>query len=532
MISTRLEQRNNNFQKLPDYSKLLQRRDEGAVELRKKKRTENALKKRALLSTEALEVSSTVIEGSREVMNVFYSPSLLQTCPALGSFDIPPNDKTLMIFNLIKQPQSPDILKELMSLLRKILSADQNPPLAEAVKSGVSNVLIELLRTASLDIRLEAAWCITNLAYSPKETTDLLVEQGAAHALLENLDSDSLALVELCVWGLGNIASNSIEDRDLIIKLKGVKKLCRICDKNISMGLMANIAWVISCLTMLKPSPNPELFYGVLDYLPMLFQTNNEFIIEDSCKILVFLSDGSPGQIEEVVNTGLLPRITELLTYPVIDVQYSALKILGNVAAGNDSQTEYVISLGFLDKIGAMLTQKKKTEMRKEVLWTLSNILAGTLAQTKMIIGKPYFRDIVNLMKDPNLSIKKEAIWAVVNATYCKDADTILSLLQFPVLEYLVDSFEIEDIKLHSVVISAIDNILKAGEKKKENGRNIAAAKFEELGGIDIFEEILRRRGREGNPKLNKILEEFYGIGEENNEVEMMTDVPEHFMFT
>ncbi|CAG9318785.1 unnamed protein product [Blepharisma stoltei] len=532
MIESRIEERNNNYQKLPDYSTVLQKREEGAIQLRKKKRTENTLKKRALLAPEIIEADPSLLERPKTPLNFRYSSTLIELCPALGTFDISPNDKISILFELIKKPQNLEITSELVKLLRKIFSSEQNPPLAEAVTSGVSIVLIELLRTAPLYIKLEAAWCIINLTCSPPDVADLLIQQGAAQALLENLDSDSLDLVDLCVWAFGNIATNSVKDRNMVIKMKIIDKLLQICERKMTNTLIEDISWVISCLTMHNPPTDPNEFYKFLDYLPIFFEANNNRAIEDSCKTLVFLTNQGSEWIDKVIKTGLLPKIAELLVSSVASLQFLALKILGNVATGDEEQTDLAINLGLADQIGQVLMPTAVSSVKMECLWAISNILAGTAAQVTLIINKPYFPKIVNLMIDSDSAMRKEAIWAISNATFCKDPETILSLLQFPVLEYFTEAFELNDIKIYHSVISAIYNILKSGQQRLKNGKNLAAVKFEELGGVEILEEIFRKHGDAASKKTQRILEEFYGIIEEDEEIQILTEVPATFIFS
>lgn len=60
--------------------------------------------------------------------------------------------------------------------------------------------------------------------------------------------------------------------------------------------------------------------------------------------------------------------------------------------------------------------------MRKEVVWSVSNLTAGSSEQIQMIIDCGLFDQLIHLMMHDDPTIKKEAIWAIANATSnCSD---------------------------------------------------------------------------------------------------------------
>lgn len=65
------------------------------------------------------------------------------------------------------------------------------------------------------------------------------------------------------------------------------------------------------------------------------------------------------------------------------------MRILGNIVCQSDVETNFVISIGLLQWLSTLIEpnvyQKLNQKLKKEVLWIISNIAAGTKDQVNRI---------------------------------------------------------------------------------------------------------------------------------------------------
>jgi hypothetical protein len=70
--------------------------------------------------------------------------------------------------------------------------------------------------------------------------------------------------------------------------------------------------------------------------------------VTNACWALSYLSDGTNDKIQAVLNSGVAPRLVELLASPTHAVQTPALRTVGNIVTGDDQQTQFIINLNAL----------------------------------------------------------------------------------------------------------------------------------------------------------------------------------------
>jgi len=84
------------------------------------------------------------------------------------------------------------------------------------------------------------------------------------------------------------------------------------------------------------------------------------------------------------------------------------LRTFGNICAGDETQTEAVITCpGFLEKIYTLLEHTKKS-VRRECIWIMSNITAGTPVQTaKLFKSFPFVPKLIWFIANDSEEVSK-----------------------------------------------------------------------------------------------------------------------------
>ena len=109
--------------------------------------------------------------------------------------------------------------------LRMVLSIKQDTPLQAVIDTNVVQDLVRIAKKESNEeayLRIEASWCLTNLATGTSLQVQSLIEKGVADLFVEILTENNLSLIEQAVWGIGNIAGDCIGFRDMLLSKKAI----------------------------------------------------------------------------------------------------------------------------------------------------------------------------------------------------------------------------------------------------------------------------------------------------------------------
>lgn len=151
--------------------------------------------------------------------------------------------------------------------------------------------------------------------------------------------------------------------------------------------------------------------------------------------------------MQAVIHANICLRLVELLSYEKDTVLVPALRTVGNIVTGTDEQTQAIINCSALSALYSILVnaQHHKKSIIKEACWTVSNITAGTREQIAAVIDSGCIDPIVNLLRNGELEIKREAAWAISNATSGGDPGQIQQLVQYGCIPPLCDLLRVMD---------------------------------------------------------------------------------------
>merc|ERR1711957_418974 len=131
------------------------------------------------------------------------------------------------------------------------------------------------------------------------------------------------------------------------------------------------------------------------------------------------------------------------------------------------------------------------------------------------VIDAGLFPPVVHLLQIADFDIKKEAAWAISNATSGGSPEQIEYLVQFGIIKPIVDLMTVSDTKIISVALETLENILKVGKaKQQENGlpENPCCALIEQADGLSKIEQLQEDSNESVYQKAMSILENYFPL--------------------
>lgn len=482
-----------------DFEDLKRRRAQGFVELRKQSRSEQVSKRRILLG----QTSPTESSSSQHIHTL-----LLSHDPRLStSSDL---DQVTFLSETIKSPPDSLLLNLAINALRHLITSGYEAILSKTIECGLAPLLVDLLSDSSDALVYSSLWCITNISAGAHELVAKVMEAGVLLALPALLESPSVEMKDQAVWTLCNIAGDCTKYRDAIINLGFPETVRKLMDLPDCERLMPSIVWLFANICRFQPLPTQEIIQMSLEVALRCFETcTKPLALSDACSICEKATfSGRSDTIDQVFALNLPSFLVKLTRGIDRKVGIEALKAYGNLLLGTEEQTDRVLEGGALELFETLL-ETQAEEVRKEVMWGLSNVAAGEVQQAKRLAQHRIFSKLLDELSCPTLSIKREALIAIANLGSKHDLSITHILLSSNVLPRLLDALEIPDCYLQQTLIQGLGCILRlclAYEELEEGAR-----RFEELGGLGKLERLASTESSQVYREVESLLSELYG---------------------
>jgi hypothetical protein len=345
------------------------------------------------------------------------------------------------------------------------------------IETGIVPQLVNfLLRDEFPELQFEAAWALTNIASGTVEQTRVIIDAGAIIHLVPLIHSKDPNVQEQAMWTLSNISGDSTEFRDLVLSSDIVPTLVDYAANNwtevINQSILQNIAFLISNLCRRKPTPPLSIIGPLLPLAKRLYlnhSSNNSEILLDSTWSFAYVSDGGMAHLEAIVNQELIPhfilQLSDVNRTNSEKIITPALRVLGNlIQSDDDTHTQAVLNYSPLPAFGMLLQAPTSTvNIRKEILWILSNIAAGSQDQIQSIIDANILPAVYNLLQQYDLPIAliTEAIWIYANIEKGGSVEQVKHVWNEQTLQLLIELFNLNLRPSVIFTVSTLDTLFE-----------------------------------------------------------------------
>lgn len=496
------DDRRSQFKKGIDADESRRRRTETTISLRKSKKDEGIAKRRArvvaptmmMMTADDVPSSSSapVVHGDSKLEKVYTTrdiPSLMQQLHEIQQSGVMDGDR----------------LRNIAQGFRKIMSVEDNPPVRDVLNSGALPFLIQMLSLTDKPlVQFEAAWALTNIASTDKTAT--IVHAGAVPPLVQLLASASADVREQSAWCLGNIAGDSTALRDVVLASNAMQPLILNIMKPESNSLFTNCVWALSNFCRGKPQPAISQVQSAIPAIVNILKGDNEDAKVDALWALSYISDGKEEHIDAVLECDVAPLLVEILGKES-KMLTPALRTVGNIVTGSDKQTQAMLNANLLHKMQFLLNHERRV-IKKEACWVLSNIAAGTEQQIGSVLGKyGCMAQVAEMAEHATWEVRKEAIWVVSNIATGGNKFHIQSVVECGAIDALCSVMDINDTKMLLVALDALECILRVGQ---DLGKDYCSF-VDECDGLEKLELLQEHQSDDVYKKAVEIIETYFG---------------------
>jgi len=235
-----------------------------------------------------------------------------------------------------------------------------------------------------------------------------------------------------------------------------------ICDTSKDMKLI--LSAVQSCRKVLSRERNPPIDEvinsGLLPKLvEYLLSDDNAALQFEACWALTNIASGTSVHTKAVVECGAVPHFIKLLHSSHINVCEQAVWALGNVAGDGATYRDYVIQCGVITPLISLVTPDVTTSFLKNISWTLSNLCRNKDPPPTMATVESLLPTICNLLNYSDKNVLSDACWAL---SYITDGsnDRIEIVIQSGIVSRLVDLLGKDEIIVVTPALRAVGNIV------------------------------------------------------------------------
>jgi len=208
------------------------------------------------------------------------------------------------------------------------------------------------------------------------------------------------------------------------------------------------------CGPVPSEAPGPTIDLGgvaIPTLANMVLSTDPLAQYNATVQIRKLLSIANEPPIDQVVASGVVPRLVAFLDSENRNLQFEAAWALTNIASGTSEQTQLLVRFGAVDPFIRLLSNQDE-DLREQAVWALGNVAGDSTTARDFIIAKGILEPLLVILQFPSnkVSMQRTATWTLSNLCRGKPAPpfhnvapslpVLARLLYYPDQEVLVDA--------------------------------------------------------------------------------------------
>ena len=531
-MDRRTQERKSKFKKGIDQNEWRRRREDQSVSIRKNKREEMVAKKRQLMDNrptrgtvslqgvEVAELVQTIRETNDHEVRL---ESLIQVRKLLSSENSPPIGEIVetgalpLFITYLEREEQPKLQFEAAWVLTNIASGN-SAQTAAVVAAEAIPAFICLMSSNRDDLREQAAWALGNIAGDSAEKRDLILQAGALEPLLRCINNASqISATRNCSWTLSNFCRGKPAPPLSLIH-PAINFLAFLLDRSNDEEILVDVCWALSYLTdganeRIESVVNQP---GVVQRVVDLLDHPLPELQTPALRVIGNIVTGSEAQTQVVLESPLaLPLLKKLLHHNNKATRKEACWGLSNIAAV--CYFYFIFSFIFIFLFNSLCYFYFPFILCSDFFPLSSSLSLSSSQGAPYQIGKLIEADIVPSVLDlmekcSEFEIRKEAIWTLSNMATCGSAEQLLGIISAyeSVIVHFCFFLGCWDMTTVSVCLDALDNILRLGsDPDRFTPPNPYLLVIEGCGGYDQITDLSNHQSQVIHEKVARIMEYF-----------------------
>ncbi|KAI9469915.1 MAG: armadillo-type protein [Benjaminiella poitrasii] len=396
--------------------------------------------------------------------------------------------------NVLRSSDSYDLRQVAIKNIRRYLTQNISLSRIEIVFDlGIDDLIKDILEAPGYDeLKYEAAWIVTNLAYGTREHTSRLVDSGVINSLVYCFrNTENFRVKSQAAWALANVSIESPSYRERMAQsnligdvAQALLTKCEIVYNKLNADLdeeqlpiddrsqirckskedsddVKDLTWSLAniCRGGFKTVEHWEQYLEAVNAFSLCIHFDNEEIWTEACwglsRILSNMYNYDPFFHSWNLHARLCPRLVHLLRNQPSDAILPVLQTISNFSSGPNEYIEILLDADLLNNIWWYLSPNTIPQLRRNAMLTVSNLAAGSEQMLRKVVynenimqgviahlvipGHIYHPEerswyssarAINPESKDEWRILKEALWVLANITTLANDDCICALLR------------------------------------------------------------------------------------------------------